>query len=581
MENPSFSSARHSSDPLIGELIDERYRVERVLGTGGTGTVYLAEHVRMEKRVALKVLHATHAVISSAMDRFQREAIALARIAHPNVVTATDFGTLKNGAYYLALEYVEGVSLGEILAHDGALPVNRALAIAYQVASALQAAHSQNIVHRDLKPLNVMLTQVGGVEVVKVLDFGLAKLRSKLTQGSISMSAGQLFGTPHYMAPEQITGEGVDERTDLYSLGVLLYEMLSGRPPFDAKDLHEILALQATAEPEPLSEAISPALRTLVTRLLAKSQDDRPRSASEVLTLLEPLMVRQSSIRLPAQLRRELGLFGIKLPVWAVALPAAAFVAIFLVGLLLASEPPVAPSPSQAPTQVVVVASGAAPKPRPPAPDRAPALIADAEFGKDAAISELLKTPPAARDRELWLVLAKGRLKQGNVLAAVELLREAVHLNPAWANDEEIAQLLRMAANDDKAAKLALATAADLMGSRGVDILFSVWADTRRRTPTTALAEQYLQQQDVRSRASKPLRLALELRGDLECKHALELVREAEKIGDTRALRPLASLRKQRGCGPGSRSDCYGCLRDGDDLENAIAAAAKRVGPKF
>src|SRR5690606_27874438 len=175
-EEPVQSNATSpaSDDLLIGTIIGDRYRVEAELGSGGMGTVYRAEHVMMEKRVALKVLHPNLAVVGSVMDRFQREAVALSRIEHPNVVAATDFGKLKNGSYYLALEYVDGRNLAEVLQVEGRFEARRALTIAAQIAQALCAAHGHGIVHRDLKPHNVMLTKNAvGQEVVKVLDFGL------------------------------------------------------------------------------------------------------------------------------------------------------------------------------------------------------------------------------------------------------------------------------------------------------------------------------------------------------------------------------------------------------------------------
>jgi serine/threonine-protein kinase len=584
MNNPSFSAARAQSDPLIGELIDDRYRIERVLGTGGTGTVYLAEHVMMEKRVALKVLHATHAVVSSAMDRFQREAIALARIEHPNVVSASDFGKLKNGAYYLALEYVEGVSLGDVLGNEGRLDRDRAVSIAYQIGSALQAAHSQGIVHRDLKSHNVMITQSGGHEIVKVLDFGLAKLRSKLTQGSISMSLGQVFGTPHYMAPEQITGEGVDHRVDLYALGVILYEMLAGTRPFDAGDVREVLSQQATQEPAPLPDTVPSSLRTLVARLMAKDKEQRPASAEEVMTELQPLLrpSMSSLVSIPPVLRRQIQIGSWAFPLWVLALPAVAFVFLFVLGLVFTGKDDAAmatEAPASTPTRMAEPAPVEKPGATAPAPT--PELLAGAEFGDENALKTLLEIPAQRRDRDLWLVLAKGEMAQERPEAAMKLLREAVSAKPELANDEELSRLVRLGANDAEGSKIALATAAEALGSRGTDILFSVWADTKRRTPITALAEHYLQQKEVVAHASPALKLALDLREDFDCDKARTLLGEVQKVGDTRALNPLAKLRKKRGCGAGKRLDCYPCLRDDDLLETAIAAAADRPGPKY
>jgi hypothetical protein len=262
-------------------------------------------------------------------------------------------------------------------------------------------------------------------------------------------------------------------------------------------------------------------------------------------------------------------------------LPATAFLALFTFGLLVSKSSSPRTGVVVEPEVTVVSVPTSNPTVKVPPPDRTPALLADAEFGDDKAIEELLKVPPESRDRELWLVLAKGRVAQDNVDKAMQLLRQAVHLNDELAKDAEVAALVRQGASDAKGSKLALATAAEALGYRGVDILFSVWADTKKRTPTTALAEQYLQEQKIRDRASPALKLALTLRDEVACPEVRKLLEEAKAVGDSRALRPLAQMRKTRGCGPGKKQDCFECLRDDDLLETAIAAAAERIGPKY
>src|SRR5690606_8292067 len=192
-----------------------------LLGEGGMGQVYRAQHVHMRKTVAIKVLHRELTMQPEIVARFEREAVAAARIEHPHVAAATDFGQLPDGSFYLVLEFIEGRSLTALWAEHGRLPPARALAIARQVCDALDAAHSAGIVHRDLKPDNVMLlAREGDADFVKVLDFGIAKLQSDDTSGQPALTkAGTVFGTPEYMAPEQAQGAGVDARSDLYTLG--------------------------------------------------------------------------------------------------------------------------------------------------------------------------------------------------------------------------------------------------------------------------------------------------------------------------------------------------------------------------
>ena len=280
-----------------GTVIAGRYKVVRLIGKGGMGVVYRAEHVHMRKTVALKVLHREYLKVEEVVARFEREAVAAARIEHPNVVAASDFGKLEDGSFYLVLEFVDGQSLRSLIEKSGPLPMARTIRIAQQTLFALGAAHGNHIVHRDLKPDNVMLVaDAEGEDRVKVLDFGIARVAgpdqsrdaTKLTQ------MGMVMGTVAYMSPEQATGQPVDERADLYSFGVMLYEMIAGVVPFDAELPSQVLARQLVEEPPPLPVGTPEPLVRLVMDLMQKKPEDRPASAQEVLERLAELTATPS-----------------------------------------------------------------------------------------------------------------------------------------------------------------------------------------------------------------------------------------------------------------------------------------------
>ncbi len=282
-----------ADDPLIGTVLASRYRVEKRLGAGGMGTVYLAQHIKLQKPMAVKVLHKEMSTVTEVVARFEREAIAAARIDHPNVVAATDFGTLEDGCFFLVLEYIAGRSLRSALV-PGAMSAHRALHIARQIADALSAAHDAGIVHRDLKPENVMLVdRRGRSDVVKVLDFGIAKVTWEDARGAPQLTRlGAVFGTPEYMAPEQAAGLSVDARADLYALGILLFEMLDGRAPFEGSDPVAVVQRQIRDAPPPLPPKTPPDVVALVTRLLAKKADERVQTAAEVVRRIDEILPR-------------------------------------------------------------------------------------------------------------------------------------------------------------------------------------------------------------------------------------------------------------------------------------------------
>ncbi|MGC4070043.1 MAG: serine/threonine-protein kinase [Polyangiaceae bacterium] len=281
--NDLVGVGRRARDSLVGLVIDERYEVLQLLGEGGMGCVYRVRHRVLGRLFALKALRAELARDLVTAERFVQEARAAAAICHPNVVTINDFGMLDSGQPYFVMELLDGRTLSSVLRERGVLALVEAVTVAEKVASALSAAHDAGVIHRDLKPDNIVL--LGGPVGLhlKVLDFGLAMVRgnSRLTRD------GVVFGTPEYMSPEQATGEPLDAGVDIYSLGILLYEMLTGRIPFEADTYMGVLTQQLYAEPTPPSQLNSdllavPELEQLVLRCLRKSRAERHGSMQEL-----------------------------------------------------------------------------------------------------------------------------------------------------------------------------------------------------------------------------------------------------------------------------------------------------------
>jgi serine/threonine protein kinase len=286
----------------VGTTLGDRYRIDALIGEGGMGRVYSAEHVLMRKRLAIKVLHRELTTMAEVVARFEREAMAAANIDHPNVAAATDFGKLPDGAVFLVLEYVQGKSLRDEIA-GGPIAAERALHITRQIASGLSSAHALDIVHRDLKPENVMLVEKGGdPDFVKVLDFGIAKVPigevphpTQTPAHTPITKAGMVFGTPEYMAPEQALGQTVDGRADLYALGVILYEMLSGSRPFSSQSQVGILGQQLSKSPPKISDRapgiiVPPAVEAVAMKLLQREATERYGSATEVVDVINRLL---------------------------------------------------------------------------------------------------------------------------------------------------------------------------------------------------------------------------------------------------------------------------------------------------
>jgi serine/threonine protein kinase len=292
---------------LLGTMIGDKYRLTRELGHGGMGTVFKAENVSIGKHVALKLLHRGLAEDPIVMQRFEREARATVAIGHPNIVDVLDMGQDRSGAPFLVMEYVRGRSLKSVLAEQGPLPVERVARIAGQILAALAAAHRRGIIHRDLKPENILLTaRTGEPDFVKVVDFGISTFVDSVAEHERAAEltpTGLTMATPFYASPEQIRGaNGRDPRVDIYAVGVLTYEMLSGRRPFSGADLPALCDAILAGQPAPLSavrDDVPPALELVLERALANKPQDRYAQASDLGQALVPFGAHPPSLEEP------------------------------------------------------------------------------------------------------------------------------------------------------------------------------------------------------------------------------------------------------------------------------------------
>ena len=292
---PGGPATEDDESPLApGTVLAERYRIHDLVGRGGMGAVYRAEHLALGNTVAVKVLRASHGAHADIVRRFQREAVAASQIRHPGIVEVTDFGRTPDGHFYLAMELVEGETLARRLARLGPLVPGEAVALVRELARALGAAHDRGIYHRDIKPENVLLARDG---TVKLADFGIARL-AEGPRDARETAAGLIFGTPHYMSPEQAAGQRQDGRSDVYALGVLLFELLTGAPPYLGASATHVLAAHLLS-PVPRLPAQGPhgpipsTLADLVARMMAKNAADRPTTMAEVEAALDAVLAGQ------------------------------------------------------------------------------------------------------------------------------------------------------------------------------------------------------------------------------------------------------------------------------------------------
>lgn len=487
-----IAPAGASTTALEGRTLSGKYRLISRVGEGAMGTVYLAEHTALQKKIAVKVLHPDLQVNDELIRRFQQEGIAAGKFTHPNAIQIFDFDRGEGDLFYLAMEFVEGKSLKSLIKEKGAIPPADAVDILRQILSALAEAHKQGIVHRDLKPENIMVVpDVSGGLAVKILDFGISKLRDLRSGETMLTQTGRIMGTPLYMAPEQFTGEPVDHRADIYAAGLILYELLSGEPPFTGDSVSQILFKKAVEEPRAISEtkagaAIPKDLDRVIRCAMERRPADRFQNATEMIeALLGIRPVRRAAPRIAGgtkgSRRRGLLFAGV---LGAIAVAAAA---VFVVPKLLdgtgGSSPARAARLSQRAAAELSETEG-----------RYVSLLASAREALrardlDSALGQSEKAAMMeCRDAEAYLVRGLVHLRRGDLDTAGADVAEALRLDPGYADASSAAGWIALARRDAPAAKAAF-DAALASDPRHVDALTGLGAAAiEARDPDAAVA---------------------------------------------------------------------------------------------
>lgn len=587
-------------DELNGTILADRYRIDCLIGAGAMGRVYRAEHVHMRKWVALKILHARLTKLPDMVLRFEQEAQAASQIEHPHVAAATDFGKLADGSVYLVLEYVEGTPLSTLI-QGGPLEVRRVLDIAHQVASVLEVAHARGIVHRDLKPDNLLLLNDQPTDFVKVLDFGIAKLPPSADESDKPLTlAGMVYGTPEYMAPEQALAQDVDGRADIYALGVVMFEMLTGRRPY-VGPTPGLLGQQLSKPLPKMSEVaavhVPAAIEDLVFEMLATDPKKRPetihvvsaRLAELELALAEgrlivgksrsssrPVTKGTATARTSAASRkasRTPAKRGLISRISRATLLAVIFgalgvgLAIVAVRVLKKDDPSaVSALELEAPPPVVDI-----PEEQPEIEEK---IIEAKQKGLDALLALAAQFPAEGMvQAELSLELAKAKKYQEALTAA----NSALALDPKLNEHPKIAGALFRAAQSPQVRAASFRLLQGPMGAAGASIIYDLATTEGVNVRVKTEAQQLLGRADLRAIAPAPLLLLLDLDAAKSCEEYRVLVERAAIVGDKRALPQLESLREVTGCGPKDQGDCYPCLRDDDALPEAITKIKQRA----
>ncbi len=584
-------AARQRAATLVGRTLSDRYRIVSLIAMGGMGAIYRAEHLLMRKQIALKVLHPEIEGFPELVARFEREAVAGAHVQHPNVATASDFGKFDGGSAFLVLEYIQGITVRELI-DRGPIPPARAASITRQVAAALSAIHQKGIVHRDIKPKNIMIVEqpqpgerdsgkeLGGGDVVKLIDFGLAKvpveelsaiaLDADNPRRSLT-AAGVVMGTLGYLAPEAALGtRSILPPADLYALGVVFYEMLCGKPPFEGTDASLVFFHHRTSPVPPLRERnpdadVPPAFETIVRRMLEKDPDDRYESAAALVAALdEALATVAGDIARPqgaaptpsavAPVSANAATTGTarRSAVWLGG-ALAAIATLALVAVLAGIKPPALMATGSTGESSASVAPFVEPPPRPPPPPRAPGAL------------ERLR---AASDDE-----------PGAAITALVALADAEP--QAFADravQSEAAAIVDTATAKGASTDAAFDRLASSLGSDGLDILYDLLARSQRSaeplgrtTKAGSKARTILARPEVLSRATPAMRVAYDLRRST-CVQRLTLFARAAKEGDDRALEILRSMQSPT-C---TRKDPC-CLEKNRLLELAITDIQARL----
>jgi eukaryotic-like serine/threonine-protein kinase len=561
-------------DPFLGSVVGERYRIVSRIGIGGMGAVYRAEHTMMRRDLAIKVLLPELSGKEEFARRFEREAESASRLDHPNIITVTDFGRTTEGSLFLAMEFLAGTSLAAAIS-AGPMPVDRALAIMHQILRALDHAHGAGVVHRDLKPENIMLIERdGNREVVKILDFGIAKVTEPQSGREALTQAGVIFGTPEYLSPEQALGEAVDARADIYAAGVILFEMLAGRRPFESEDKVKIISMHLAHAPPRLQE-VNPAvdvpipLEQAVLQAMEKSRDNRFSTAVAFLQALEDAEV-------PLDPALEVGETVPRLEGgrWARGGRASGLAAALLVVVVGA----VALKHRAGHRPAALIATPT--RPAPPPPDLA-AQIKKVEVwledGDTVAARRVLESALSERPKDARVRYMLGRVAyaEDRRAEALDDYREAIALDPGFRGDPVLLGHLDAMLADSKEGDGALDLVIDHIGAPAADLLAKVANEgtdlPRRRRAAGALADI-----DQGKRVDRLSMDVLELKKAPSCEEKKEWVGKLRELGDPKALPTLRGLRARR-VGPISWGGTnIGCMKK--ELTDAIAAIEKKAG---
>ena len=565
------------TDPFIGTIVGERYRIVSRIGVGGMGAVYRAEHTMMRRDLAIKVLLPELSGKEEFARRFEREAESASRLDHPNIITTTDFGRTGDGSLFLAMEFLAGTSLGAAIA-AGPMRIDRALAIERQILRGLDHAHAAGVVHRDLKPENIMLVERDGQrDFVKILDFGIAKVTEPQSGGQALTQAGVIFGTPEYLSPEQALGEAVDARADIYAAGVILYEMLAGRRPFESDDKVKIISMHLAHAPPRIRDVntavdVPVPLEQAVLQAMEKSRDNRFATAAAFMQALDDAEVesqRDDEFAVGATIPNIDLLPASRRPR---ALPIViALLAVTIGGVGIKRR---LAHHGVAPLAVRPVA------PAPPPPDLAAQMKKVEAWLEDdnttaarVALETMLTSRP--KDARVRYMLGRVAYAQDKHQEALDDYGAAIALDPGFRGDPVLLGHLDAMLADPKLDDAALDLLIDKIGDPGADLLGKVANEgsdlPRRRRAAAALVD--LDQEKRVDRVSLDM---LELRKAATCEEKKDWVEKLRKLGDVRALPALRGLRVRR-VGPISWGGTnISCMKQ--ELTDAIAELDKKSG---
>ncbi len=604
-------AAQKRAAALVGRTISDRYRIVELVAMGGMGAIYKGEHLLMRKQVAIKVLHPDIEDFPELVARFEREAIAGAHVNHPNVAAASDFGKFDGDSYFLVLEYIEGTTLSDILSSEGTIEPLRAVKLIRQLAAALGAAHARGIVHRDVKPRNIMVCEpsivetsarAGEDEIVKLIDFGLAKVpveklstvaRDPVADGRELTNAGVVMGTVSYMAPETALGmSAVQARSDLYSLGIIFYEMLTGKHPFDETEPQKIFAAHCALPPPPIAVR-NPAvkvpddLEAIVMRLLDKDPDNRHPDADALIAALDAFKMRVNmsgtlSLRRPVLPKPRPdadtigpgssagGLYvprrvstagqGANKRTWIIAGAVAALV--FAVGagvVLTRGDGDKANAVPSAEKQAEPTATQTA-APAPP-PVKASAVVT----------ASAAPAAPAGPDKELRATSA------GTPEAAASVLTSLLTNKPEAFVEKPVQEAAAAVVSRVADAGLADADAvfeklSSGLGEAGLDVLYLV-AISSDTSKSATRARTLLDKPDVVAKASPQMRVAYDLKR-WACPKRAFLFGRVVKEGDQRALEILKSMQP-----PACEVASPCCMPDNANLSQTISQLELKLTP--